>query len=92
MQTENPTQLPEIDAGVTTVDRLTGAFLVGIGRRMRLVVMGRHYGAEDALPDAACVGLNRTGTARRFVAGHMLRHYGRNPSHWPLSARYFVQG
>lgn len=92
MEHASPFAVPESNTGTTAVDNVTGAYLLGIGRKLRLCVMGRHYGAEDVIPEAACAGLNRPGNARRFVATHMHLHYGQDPSHWPLSARYFVQG
>ena len=91
MPLASPFAIPESNTGTTTVDSVTGAYLLGIGRKLRLCVMGHHYGAEEALPEAAFAGLNRAGNARRFVASHMRLHYGQDPSHWPLSARYFVQ-
>jgi len=93
MEHASPFAIPESGTGTASVDSLTGAYLLGIGRKLRLCVMGHHYDAEDILPEAACAGLNRpAGNARRFVAVHMQLHYGKDPSHWPLSARYFVQG
>lgn len=92
MHAENPFAIPDVNTGTTSVDDATGAYLLGIGRQLRLCVTGRQFGAEDAVPEEVCRELNRAGNARRFVASHMRERYGTDPSHWPLSARYFVQG
>lgn len=92
MQAESPFAIPDVNTGTTAIDDATGAYLLGIGRKLRLCVTGRHFGAEEAVPEEACRGLDHAGDARRFVASHMRRLYGADPSHWPLSARYFVLG
>ena len=91
MHADRLVTMPDPNSGTTVIDQATGASLLGLGRQMRLCVLGRHYGADEILPDAACAGLNRSASARRFVRTHMMRYYGADPSHWPLSARYFVQ-
>lgn len=75
---------------ITLIDEMMGAYLIGEGANMRLCVQGRHFGADDVLPDEAFQGLNRTGNARAFVIGHMVRRFGGDSAHWPLVARAFI--
>jgi hypothetical protein len=77
---------------VILIDEMMGAYLFGEGTGMRLHVEGRQFAADDALPDEAFQGLNRTGNARAFVIGHMVRRFGGDSSRWPLAVRFFIHG
>lgn len=83
---------PAGTGAVTLIDEMMGAYLLGQGNGMRLYVMGRHFGADDALPDEAFLGLSRTANARAFVIGHMVRRFGGDSSRWPLAVRFFIHG